>query len=686
MGLCLAIVIATPAAAQDDTTTSALPDTTTTTMPPTTTTTAPPDTTTTAPSGTTTTTTEPGGAPKIDPVPLAGVETMAKVNGADGVMVHTYRDLPLPGCPDVISSAQGDSCFYADPGNGTTWVQLLVLSRNDLSLVSDKDLSCPQATSTPQEYAFDSGGACTTALSSAIDQLNNGDLVIAVNQPGTQADKSLQPPVGVGATLGGVGLNHGIGGPATWYNLPNNGVRNLPDAVRGTVSVVGVPTWKTGGVSLESAHPEQWGSGALTADLVVNNSGFYDPVLPDSVQGASASPVNKVLLQSATSWPSATTGQQAALSALGLEVGLGSNPRPQYYSSPRTDAQWGQVQRSVDQQHYQDLSPTPTAFSATDFDWAKKELNEEISYVIDVNSYMNTLAAPYKGASQALWATFGQVVSAVNDSTSNGKTAAAIGFVLEVIKAALSAAKAIEAAKKAMTVVAAAYSLALAMAKTGSDSSDKPFVSQAADLGRQLQTRLDDAETMMLTRWRNVLVSDYGKMKRVALCSTSAKACDDDNEGWSISVDDEAHMETVLKLGLESELYSTLVPAKYPQAMTVQQITPKSYKGMGEWCTPGAPFTDNTGAYLSSFNTQEGFIQPILLLNPIPGIGKWAAASTSVFSRMFNPVDKGGDYDNGGLGIDESAFFDSNYHVKQGYHGDEFVSKNHYASLTFCTW
>ncbi|MGH8994990.1 MAG: hypothetical protein ACRDYB_02975 [Acidimicrobiales bacterium] len=618
------------------------------------------------------------------------METMAKVNGADGVMVYTYRDLPLPGCPDVISSTQGDSCFYADPGNGTTWVQLLVLSRNDLSLVSDKDLPCPQATSTPQEYAFDSGttgqATCTADLSSAIDQVNNGDLVIAVNQPGTQANKTLQPPVGVGATLGGVGINHGIGGPATWYNLPNDGVRNLPDAVRGTVSVIGVPTWKTGGVSLESAHPDQWGSGALTADLVANNSGFYDPVLPDSVQGASTSPVNKVLFQSATSWPSATTGQQAALSALGEEVGLGSNPRLQYYSSPRTDAQWGQVQRSVDQKHYQDLNPAPSTFSATDFDWAKKELNEEIGYVIDVNSYMNTLAAPYAGASQALWATFGQVVSTVNDSTSNGKTAAVVGFVLEVIKAALSAAKAIEPAKKAMTVVAAAYSLALAMAKSGSESSDKPFVSQAADLGRQLQTRLDDAETMMLTRWRNVLVADYGKMKRVALCSTSAKACDDDNDGWNISVDDEAHMETVLKLGLESELYSTLVPVKYPQAMTVQQITPKSYKGMGEWCTPGAPFTDNTGAYLSSFYTQEGFIQPILLLNPIPGLGKWAAASTAVFARMFNPVDKGGDYDHGGLGIDESAFFDSNYHVKQGYHGDQFISKNHYASLTFCTW
>jgi hypothetical protein len=148
---------------------------------------------------------------------------MGKEDGKEGVLIHTYRDADggaaLPGCPETISSAFGDSCFYADPSNGTSWVQLLVLSRNDLSLVSDTDLTCTAATGTPQEYDFDSGTTgkgCTAALSGTIAKLDDGDLVIAVNQPGIEADKTQQPPVGVGATLGGVGSNQGIGGPATW--------------------------------------------------------------------------------------------------------------------------------------------------------------------------------------------------------------------------------------------------------------------------------------------------------------------------------------------------------------------------------------------------------------------------------------------------------------------------------------
>ena len=62
------------------------------------------------------------------------------------MLLHTYRNAngasALPGCPDTVPDPmdKGDSCFYADPSNGTQWVQVLVLQRSDLSLVSNTDI------------------------------------------------------------------------------------------------------------------------------------------------------------------------------------------------------------------------------------------------------------------------------------------------------------------------------------------------------------------------------------------------------------------------------------------------------------------------------------------------------------------------------------------------------------------
>ena len=126
--------------------------------------------------------------------------------------------------------------------------------------------------------------------------------MIAVNQPGTEANKTVEPPVGVGAVLGGVGSNHGIGGPATWYNDPDHGA-HLPNAVRGTVSVLGVPTWKAGGVALESPQPDHWASGALDTNIALNNHGVYAPLDTGSSEIQTESPITRVLDQAPSSWP-----------------------------------------------------------------------------------------------------------------------------------------------------------------------------------------------------------------------------------------------------------------------------------------------------------------------------------------------------------------------------------------------
>lgn len=636
----------------------------------------------------------------VDHPPLVSIETMAVNDGKDGVLLHTYRPVEdgqaaLPGCPDTITSDVGGSCFYADPSDGTQWVQLLVLNRNSLALISNTDIDCPIATTKPQEAAFDAvptgGGACTAALSNAIASLQGGagDLVIAVNQPGSQANQHVQPPVGVGAVLGGVGNNHGIGGPATWYNSTDHGA-HLPNAVRGTVSVVGVPTWKTGGVSLESATPDKWGSGALDTSIAVDTTGLYAPLTAATADIETESPITKVLTQPATPWPAATKGQAAALSALGEKVGLGSDPRAQFYSTTtakNTSGYWAGKVGQVANTSYSDFENP--SFSSADFTWASKELRTEMSWVGAVDDYTASLAMPYKDAQSTLWAYFNSVQDAVNSSTQNGQTAEVIATVGEVLSSILEVAGGFgHATHTVAAALVGSYHMILALSTVGK-AEDEPFSTEAANLALELTNRLDSTSKEIQDRWRNIIVADYGKLQTVGLCTRDMeKSCPnpkDDNEAWHISDEDENTMGQVIKLGLQRELYAKLVPVKYPEAMALNVTTPQQYDrngGAGGWCQPLPPFAAGTGAFLNTIGGQTGYVKPIVLVN---NNGE-NPVSQKVLDRMFSPLDKGNDYTKGGLGINEADFFNSNYHIDGAYSAPRWVDSKHYVKYTLCGW
>ena len=265
------------------------------------------------------------------------------------------------------------------------------------------------------------------------------------------------------------------------------------------------PGWKKGGVSNQSEHPDQWGSGALTADLVLNNVAFYKPVTrSEEGSGDDASPINRVLFQKPTPWPTATPGQHAAFLALGKKVGLGDQPRVSYYSRALN---FLDVQGDVDRTTYEELkpgssgscqpAPPPGDFCKADFVWAQRELRTELGYVVKVETYVHLLSRPYKGAGAGLWSSFNKVVQDVNNSTFNERSAQVTAIASAVINAVLDSAHAIKSIERAATVVAAAYRLALELADTGSESSDEPFDVQAAELGSKLTQRLNDAESEM---------------------------------------------------------------------------------------------------------------------------------------------------------------------------------------------
>ncbi|MFZ0215591.1 MAG: hypothetical protein WAM30_06565, partial [Candidatus Dormiibacterota bacterium] len=373
-------------------------------------------------------------APLTDEAPLVGVETMANHDGVFGIMISTYRDSVPSGCPTTIKTNDGESCFYGDTQAPNSWVQVLVLGRENLSLVKSTDLQCDIATTIRQEKAFDTGGnPCTLALSNLVATYP-GDLIIAANQQSTKGGDHQQVPVGVGAVLGGVGTNHGVGAPATWYNSPDHGA-HLPDATRGTVSVVGVSGWKSGGISKESDHPDKAGTGNLHANLAMNNLGLYSPMTEaDQLEGAD-SPITKVLEEHPTPWPTFTPGEAAAFSALSVHVKLGSDPRSQYYTKADAPAYWLALKSDIQATTYDSMKQP--SFTKNEFLAAQKQLVEEVSDVYLVKQYTQDVAAPFAGASSTLWADFSYVSNAVNTDTSNGNSAEVLGLISTLVEGGL---------------------------------------------------------------------------------------------------------------------------------------------------------------------------------------------------------------------------------------------------------
>jgi hypothetical protein len=122
---------------------------------------------------------------RADPPPSVWLETGAKQGNQYGVRLSG----PI-------------SAFY--PGDTTKWLQIVVLKRSNLELVSNKSYDCPQATEHPFEDEEEARfvAPCVGQVRGDLAKLKDPDhsyLAIVVNQPGSILK---QEPVGVMAALG----------------------------------------------------------------------------------------------------------------------------------------------------------------------------------------------------------------------------------------------------------------------------------------------------------------------------------------------------------------------------------------------------------------------------------------------------------------------------------------------------
>jgi hypothetical protein len=654
------------------------------------------------------TTTLPTSPEDVNPAPLVTINTMAKENSHQGVLIDPHRNLELPACPQNVTSGPNMSCFYADP-SPDSWVQLVVLNRETLSFISNTDLQCPEATEKRFEDKFNYlGNPCNKLLSSTIGALNSGDLVVAVNQPGTP---NVQPPIGLDAVLGSIGGNSGIGANPAWSDASNgSNPKTQIDPVRGTFSAIGVPGLaRDQGISNTSMNFKDSGSGALNAPVTIDNSLLYTPTdTAAALSGTNSNlmPLAKVLFEPASLWPEQAQAEQAqadkakadteaakaeaeeqatqaaertaALSALGHAAALGADPRAAYYTEG-LNFDWDPALYAIRNAQFSALDPPASGFDKTQFKWAKDELEKEIIDVKAVDSYILKLASAYTNAKGALWSTFGEVTTYVNNSVENTNEERVAANVRDVLGAILTIGSAIPGLGVAPSIVSAAYTVAVYFATHGEQSTAQPFDVTAAHLGVQLTSRLDAAETEMELSWRDILVADYQKMRTVALCSPLAptRACPDPAQGWHLTSFDVQKVKKTLELALERTLYLSLVPAKYHILVNIYNDTAHdSYPFHPEYkvtaamvrgdpslfrCVGfGTPFPKGTGTYQRS-DSDEVYV----LTNDPPGLDAFKSASAVLFARMFSPPNGNGDWsktvNTGGVGINEADFFNSNY-------------------------
>jgi hypothetical protein len=634
--------------------------------------------------------------PEIASPPQVLIETMETNLNQRGVALQTTTATPLPGCPAEVKVVPGVSrCFYADQKPGS-WVQLVVLNRSTLALVSNTDIACPEATQKNSEAVFNSSGySCTLALSNFIGSLNSGDLVIAVNQP-DGSDPKAQPPVGLDAVLGSVGSNKGIGGSPSWF-LESNGQspKKVIAPVRGTYSIVGVPGWAPGtAVTKASSDFGTARSGALDTVWAVNNSTLYVPFEINSSLDVNDSPILRDLTLPGAYWPENFGRQHAdpkpyyALQAISKALGLGPDPRAQFYSKP-LDFYWGNIENELSKLKFDDVKTNPPTFNADQFSAEKKEFAKEIIWVTSVTNYLKLLAAPAAGSTAALWVTFNSAESTVNAGASSPASAEVVANALTVVSGIAAIAGILpKAAGVYGTIVGTAYHAALDTASIASRSAALPTKVLTTQLASTLAERLNAAQNEIQLYWRNIIVSNYDELRDAGECITHAPQCPDPSPNWSITSQSNAKVQSLLNLSLEREVYTGLVPARFN--LMIRFIGSQPYKDdPGMFCLSTIlkthPFASDTGLWESGRQTDGKYVLNVLTNQPSELTGTFVTLKKSIFTKMFSPVNEN-DLGAGGLGINEKTFMQDSY-LRSGFNNDpgaRFKDSNFVTQLAPC--
>ena len=380
-------------------------------------------------------------------------------------------------------------------------------------------------------------------------------------------------------------------------------------------------------------------------------------------------------------WPGASDkGIQAAIAYIGDQVGLGTDPRSQYWTQPYSTSFWDPTRRAIAALN---PDPLPAGVSAGDLKSAKDELVREIDWLGGAHDLVTNLAAPYANTAFQNWAAFTQVAGEVNTAVNADPSAQTRAIAKEVFDGVreLLGTLPFEVAGKfelglPFEIANIIYDTAMDIAETAKgESAEDVFSTKVNDLGVELTDRMQAAQDTLTGRFFRVAAADYGKLRRLGACALRQKDyCPDDPGRWQVTNDDLTRMGQALRGGMRTEFTTSLLSAKYT-LWTIPDQYGADYTEAKKWVGHGvlgvgdfAPFgaspakaqvADIVCRDMNDHSRDQWSVSALGLRKGSGTVNDpWTmeTPSASVIDPLFAPIDPE-KFPSGGLGADRDQVF-----------------------------
>jgi hypothetical protein len=400
----------------------------------------------------------------------------------------------------------------------------------------------------------------------------------------------------------------------------------------------------------------------LEGTLTRSSRDFGLSVEGEDVPGTGEVPLVEVVNQRAGPWPNQDNSMDnAALAWIGDDVGLGPDPRAQYYSNRSLN--WTDKRKEIEKLDFPADHP---GFEKANFTWAQGELGQEISWLLTDRRYLAQVAKPYTDSGFQSWAALTDTAAKINNEVNTPKEDKTAASWQAVVLGLAEVGKLIPGVGHGIEVARAVYTTALELYRINRPEQEPgTFEVKVGELGRELAKRLDEGQQTITNTMFNETVADYHKLETVAECVQAKKQCKLDPGKWQITPDDYRGATNAFQLSLEQMFYGALLSAKYTAWVTPssEHSDPRGWNGQGGFYptpVPRYPFKNVAdGGYLVRVNRYNVYEEWVLgkfdgdRLFPSLELPKG-----SVVDRLWKPIDKANPTaENGGLGLDREQFF-----------------------------
>jgi hypothetical protein len=430
--------------------------------------------------------------------------------------------------------------------------------------------------------------------------------------------------------------------------------------------------------------------------------------------------LDETLVQAPTQWPDqsgaatpscpqhrSSPDATTAIAYIGQQKFGGDDIRTDYWRSGKGDSFWQQKQTDIKNVSYPGGSP---GFSASDLDWAKCEIGQEITWLLAARDFTRGLATPFAKEGLQSWADLNNIATQVDNSVQGAPKNKASLIAGAIFDGAREIATEIPVIGEGVGIVNQVYDTALEITKIATEN-DEPagdeYKVDAAKFGSEMVTRLNAARDTLTDEMTDAIVADYGKLKTVGACDLlDTKNCPDNPQAWKFDGSDQTSAAKSLQYGAQLQDYAALVPTKWTLWQLGSECDGSDHytcwetgfqgDGFGAQVVFGhvCPFLNgytSTSLIRPEFRDIPNYRNDTGFGNGPPNVDIWQVYSlgnlvnpgatspyrmdlpSNFLTRLFATPDPAGNISKGGLGAQREQFFLGNMTPKlMGKGGQEF--------------